>query len=355
MLIVLFIIIWKSTQNRKAKASILDRLLAQFKILLGFYQVIGAMFSAMQNIHWPDKLAHIASSMNVFEMNLLKVFVKPSCYSQGLKFNAYNDFVIALCFVGFVCLVAVLWYTIRVVYLHMKFGLSLHCNIYTRDTKMRCLVFTIVALFITYPSVCSVTLELLPTGCDKFSLDEYHRYYVRRLRADYSIDCDKDIHQSYTSAAYAALVCIVGFPVFLFLLLWKHRQDIHEMKASMDTEQYRDKSVQACQANFSGQLDENEGTDLYSENIAAHSINVNVQDIDNNNGANNEGDLQDGVDDVNFEIVTKRKKNNLPGFCFFARTTKLSFGTGKLSRLHANCYKFHFLPCSVPVMPGIFL
>ena len=272
------------------------------------------MFSAMENIHWPEKMSHIASTMNVFEMDLLKAFVKPSCYLQGLQFNAYYEFVIALSFVGVVYLVAVLWYTIRVVYLHMKFGLSLNSSFYARDTKMRCLVFTIVTLFITYPSVCSVTLELLPTGCDKFYLDENNRYCVRRLRADYSIDCDKEIHQSYMSAAYVALVYIVGFPVFLFILLWKHRQDIREMKASMDTEQSRDKSVQT---NLTVQHDENEGTDLHTGNIAARSINVNVHDFDNNNAANNEGDLRDDIDNPNFEIVTNQKENNFPVWLLF--------------------------------------
>ena len=217
MFIVLFIIVWKSTLNRTGKPSILDRLLAQFKILLGFYQVIGAMFSAMESIKWPDKLLHIASSMDILQLNLLKVFVKPSCYFKSLKFNAYHEFIVSLSFIGLACLIALFWYTVRVLYLRVKFGMFLHTSTYARDTRMRCCVFTIVILFITYPSVCSVTLELLPTGCDTFYLDENNRYYVRRLRSDYSIDCNTDIHRWYTSAAYAALVYIVGFSVYTTL------------------------------------------------------------------------------------------------------------------------------------------
>ena len=322
MFIVLFIIIWKSTQNRKTKPSVLDRLLAQFKILLGFYQVIGAMFSALETIHWPDKLSHIASTMEVLQMNILRVFVKPTCYFKSLKFNAHHEFVIALSFVGLVCLTAIIWYVLRIAYLRVKFGVYLHSSIYASDTRMRCIVFTIVILFITYPSVCSVTLELLPTGCDIFYLDENNRYYVRRLRADYSIDCDTDIHRSYTSAAFTALVYIVGFPVFLFILLWKHRQDIYEMKASKNMKQICDKCVQTDDI---VPIDEHEAAD--AESIGSCSTNVNFLDIDtidNNNNANNEDNCQGNVDnttvednDFNFESVVTQKENTFPVWLLF--------------------------------------
>ena len=324
MLIVLFLIIWKSTQNRKSKPSVLDRLLAQFKILLGFYQVIGAMFSALESIHWPDKLSHIASTMEVLQLNILRVFVKPTCYFKSLKFNAYHEFVIALSFVGIVCLTALLWYVLRITYLRLKFGVYLHSSTYARDTKMRCLVFTIVTLFITYPSVCSVTLELLPTGCDTFYLDENNRYYVRRLRADYSIDCDTDIHRSFTAAAFAALVYIVGFPVLLFILLWKHRGDIFEMKASKNAKNTCNKSVQTDDTD---KRNEDEVVDSPITSVAACSINVNVCDIENienNNDVNFEDDLQDNVDDVsvedydlNFEAAAAPNENTFPVWLLF--------------------------------------
>ena len=322
MLIVLFLIIWKSTQNRKSKPSVLDRLLAQFKIVLGFYQVIGAMFSALESIQWPDKLSHIASTLEVLQLNILRAFVKPTCYFKSLKFNAHHEFVIALSFVGLVCLTALVWYVLRIAYLRVKFGVYLHSSTYASDTRMRCLVFTIVILFIAYPSVCSVTLELLPTGCDTFYLDENNRYYVRRLRADYSIDCDTDIHRSYTSAAFAALVYIVGFPVFLFILLWKHRQDIYEMKALENMKQICDKCVQTDDII---PIDEDEVAD--AEIIAASSTNVSVLDIDtidSNNNANSEDNCQDNVDnttveddDFNFESVVTQKENTFPVWLLF--------------------------------------
>ena len=324
MLIVLFIIIWKSTQNRKSKPSVLDRLLAQFKILLGFYQVIGAMFSALESIHWPDKLSHIASTMEILQLNILRVFVKPTCYFKSLKFNAYHEFIIALSFVGVICLTAFMWYVLRIAYLRVKYGVYLHRSTYARDTRMICFVFTIVILFITYPSVCSVTLALLPTGCDTFYLDENNRYYVRRLRADYSIDCDKDIHRSYMSAAFAALLYIVGFPVFLFILLWKHRRHIFEMKASKDARCICNKSVQTDNTD---QINENEVVDPPIASVAAYSINVSdrdVENIDDNNNENYEANLQDNVDDVsvedydlNFEADATPKENTFPVWLLF--------------------------------------
>ena len=240
----LFIIIWKSTSNPANKRSILDSLLAQFKIVLAFYQVTGAMFEALGSVPWPEKLTHLGTVIEFLQFNLLKVFVKPSCYFETVKLTAHKEFVIAFSFIGVTCVTALLWYIVRLVYVRIKFGMWLLHGAYARDARMKCYLFTIVVLFVTYPSVCSVTLALLPPGCDKYYLDENNEYHVRRLRADYSIDCDTDKHKRYTLLAYSALVYVIGFPCFLLLLLWRHRNDIYEMKKVKDSSKYFDKCIQ---------------------------------------------------------------------------------------------------------------
>ena len=244
MFVALFIIIWKSTRNAGHKRSILDRLLAQFKIVLAFYQVTGAIFSAMDSIPWPDYLTQIGDVIQFLQCNLLSVFMKPSCYFQTLRINAHHEFAITFVFVGVTWLIALLWYMGRLIYIRFKYGAWLLQSTYARDTRMRCYLFTIVVLFITYPSVCSVTLALLPPGCEHYYLDEKNEHQIQRLRADFSIDCDTDEHRRYTFMAYAAIAYIVGFPCLLFLLLWKHRKDIYQMKKMKGCSDCRDKCVQ---------------------------------------------------------------------------------------------------------------
>ncbi|XP_072026903.1 uncharacterized protein [Amphiura filiformis] len=254
LLILLLTIIWKTTQTSDAKRSILDSLLAQFKIVLAFYQVSGAMFSALDSVPWPDELTNIGSVIQFLQLNLLKAFVKPSCYFHSLKFNAHNEFVIAFSFISIIFLIAFLWYLLKIVHIRIKYGMWLFTSTYAKDARMKCYLFTIVILFITFPSVCSVTLVLLPSGCDSYYLDENNTYLVQKLRADYSIDCNTDLHKRYTLAAYVALVYVIGFPLILMSLLWKHRKDIIEMKKIKGSYGFADKYVQTstnmkCQPN----------------------------------------------------------------------------------------------------------
>ena len=264
MFVALFIIIWKSTRNAGHKRSILDRLLAQFKIVLAFYQVTGAIFSSMESIPWPDTLTQIGDVIQFLQFSLISVFMKPSCYFQSLRLNAHHEFAISFAFIGVTCLIALLWYIGRLVYIRVKYDTWLLQNTYARDTRMRCYLFTIVALFITYPSVCSVTLALLPPGCEHFYLDEKNEYQIQRLRADYSIDCDTEKHRRYTKMAYTAIVYIIGFPCVLFLLLWKHRKDIYEMKKMKGCSDRLDKYVQTIE-DF-----ENETNDDVQANEVSH-------------------------------------------------------------------------------------
>ncbi|XP_072026905.1 uncharacterized protein [Amphiura filiformis] len=204
------------------------------------------MFSALDSVPWPDELTNIGSVIQLLQLNLLKVFVKPSCYFHSLKFDAHNEFVIAFSFIGTISLIALLWYLLKIVHIRIKYGMWLFSSTYAKDARMKCYLFTIVMLFITYPSVCSLTLVLLPSGCDSYYLDEKNTYLVQKLREDYSIDCNTDLHKTYTLAAYVALVYVIGFPLILTILLWKHRKDIIEMKKVKGSCGVADKYVQTC-------------------------------------------------------------------------------------------------------------
>ena len=299
MLIALFIIIWKSTRKAEHKRSILDRLLAQFKIVLAFYQVTGAMFSSMESIPWPDSLSQIGDVIEFLQFNLQRVFMKPSCYFQTLRLNAHHEFAIAYSFVGVTCLTALLWYMGRLVYIRFKFGTWLLQSTYAGDTRMRCYLFTIVVLFITYPSVCSVTLQLLPPGCEHYYLDEKNEHQIQRLRADYSIDCDTEKHRRYTYMAYAAIVYIIGFPFVLFLLLWKHRKDIYEMKKIKGCSDHRDKCVQTPDE-FQNETHD----DIQQDDTSCQSLSFEI--IDNNNDIVEEDDQNNNIQQDHNDVYQRR-------------------------------------------------
>ncbi|XP_072046545.1 uncharacterized protein [Amphiura filiformis] len=107
-------------------------------------------------------------------------------------------------------------------YLTFKQVGQIHLRHRMMECKKKCYMYILLLLFITYPSMCNVTLSLLPTGCDDFCLDEEEVYCVRKLRTDYSIDCSTKEHHFFTCAAYIALAYVIGFPMLLLVLLYIH-------------------------------------------------------------------------------------------------------------------------------------
>ena len=147
---------------------------------------------------------------------------KPHCYFPKLKLDAYDEFVIGISFIVLILISACLGYFLVYAYLKIKrFGeYDLHERL--AECKKKCYMYILLLLFITYPSICNVTLALLPPGCDEFCLDEQGDYCVRKLRTDYSIDCDTQQHTFFTYAAYSSLVYVIGFPTLLLILLYIH-------------------------------------------------------------------------------------------------------------------------------------
>ncbi len=101
------------------------------------------------------------------------------------------------------------------------------------QSKQRCFLIVVLLLFLSYPSVCSVIITLLPTGCKLFYLDEDKELNVTLLRYNYAIRCDDPGHSIFNYAAQTSLVYVVGFPLVLFLLLWSSKGRLYNTKKTI--------------------------------------------------------------------------------------------------------------------------
>ncbi|XP_072013498.1 uncharacterized protein [Amphiura filiformis] len=242
--IVVAITVCDIKRRKKTTRSLMDIVVARFKILLGYYQIAGAIFTSLHNIHWPQEISNLASLFQVLELNIFQLIAKPRCLANKLELNIYSQFIIGLIFGCFVLTVPCLVYSCIYFYLQVKlskYGRFINRNKvrnYLTHLRSKCYLFIVMMLFITYLSFCDVILSLLPVSCRKFCVDENSVYCTERLRSDYSIDCATSKHMDYIKAAYFALLYVVGFPVVLFIVILKNSpRKLRELQENQEDEE----------------------------------------------------------------------------------------------------------------------
>ncbi|XP_038046709.1 uncharacterized protein LOC119720914 [Patiria miniata] len=226
IVLVIALIAWDLHRNRESGRSATSLFLARGKIMLGFYQVMGEIFSDLDEIPWPDSLKDVGSFVKLLEVNIMQLIISPRCYFPDFTYpNIYIEFIAGLGFVMGVVLLAWCFYIVAACYLLVKKTPVVRRREVLSSTRQNCYLFVVILLFVSYPGLSSVVFTLLPSGCNLFYLDENDAFNVTRLRSDYSINCETQQHVHFIHAAEASLCYVVGFPlVLLLLLLWGKRR-----------------------------------------------------------------------------------------------------------------------------------
>ncbi|XP_033639079.1 uncharacterized protein LOC117299639 [Asterias rubens] len=220
--IIVGFFVWDAyRRHRRNERNIVSIFLARGKIVVGFCQVMGETFSALDDIPWPKNLQTLGSIFKTMEVSLVGWLISPRCFIPDFTYpNIYIEFLVGFGFIIAVVLVACCYYGFRRSYIRNARGLPAHCRNDLSKSKRRCFLIVVILLFLSYPSVCSVIISLLPTGCKLFNMDEDKEFNITLLRYDYAIDCESPEHSVYNYAAQTAMVYVVGFPLALFILLW---------------------------------------------------------------------------------------------------------------------------------------
>jgi len=86
-------------------------------------------------------------------------------------------------------------------------------------------------LFIIYPSICKSVFNCFP--CDEFETGEGT---IRKLRADYRIDCDSSRYSNFVWFPYlCALLYAAGIPVLFVAIMYPHREYLREEHIKLTT------------------------------------------------------------------------------------------------------------------------
>ncbi|XP_071825037.1 uncharacterized protein [Apostichopus japonicus] len=232
--LIMVFILWqmKKEDGSHETRTILDVIISRIKLLLGFYQVVGEIFTSFHDINWTGPLVIIGSFISSLEMNILKLFVRPRCYDDRLVINPKIEFILAVSIPVAVILFPFISFVIKKVYVICR-RRFVTTNLEGSFEGLKSKLFTcvVVLLFIIYPSVCSSIFQLYPHACKTFFLDDNSRYYIKRLRSDLDVSCDN--LGTYNALAYVfTVVYVIGFPASLLYVLWiKWRQrNVHDEK-----------------------------------------------------------------------------------------------------------------------------
>ncbi|XP_071852366.1 uncharacterized protein [Apostichopus japonicus] len=213
----------KSKVLHSKKRALIDMFISRFKIVLGFYQVVGEFFTSLHELNWAGNLYVIGEFVAYIELNILRIFIRPNCFVKDLKINAKLEFIIAMTFLLLIMVVPFVIYQAKKCYYRISFP----------GTKSKLLTYVLAILFLTYPPICTIIFQLYPRACKRFCWDENRKYCVEVLRSDFAIEC-KTLQLYQILAFVATVLYVIAFPFCLLFFLWKKRSELsyHELTLS---------------------------------------------------------------------------------------------------------------------------
>lgn len=233
--LVYFLLNRRVKQNKEQQSrSSFDIVVARIKILLGFYQVIGEILSSLDNISWTGSLVTIGKFITAFEVNILKLFVRPRCINVDFDFNSKLQFIVASITPLVIALVPFIYYLTRKLFVRIRYSREVYTSLQSRfQTLKTCLCSNVVVLwFIIYPPICSIIFSMYPMSCKSFALDQNDTYSITRLRSDLDLDCSG--LQAYHIAAFLLTpVYVIGFPVIILYHLRKNYMHSHNYSSEI--------------------------------------------------------------------------------------------------------------------------
>ncbi|KAJ8049389.1 hypothetical protein HOLleu_02125 [Holothuria leucospilota] len=222
---VYLLILWQGKEydrNKRSGRTILDKITSQMKIVLGFYQVVGELFESFHDVTWVGPLAFIGEILSFLKINILRVVIRPHCFSEKLYIDAKLQFIISLCFPIAVFSILVSCYQVWKLYLKFRKPSVVDRGKKLKELKNKFLTYAILLLFITYPPTCDVIFKLYPGACKTFYIFKNDTsVYITLLRSDFDLKCET--LKTYQLLAYVATVAyVVSFPFVLLLLLRRY-------------------------------------------------------------------------------------------------------------------------------------
>ena len=92
---VFLVVLWGDSKRTENNRTVADVVMSCCKIVIGFYQVIAGIFSALVYVRWPVILISTEKYLNFVEGNILK-FAPLSCIYSKLRPDPFLQFSLAV-------------------------------------------------------------------------------------------------------------------------------------------------------------------------------------------------------------------------------------------------------------------
>ena len=231
LVIVLFVavflmVLWGDSKRADNNRTVADVVMSCFKIVIGFYQVIAGIFSALAKVQWPVVLISTEKVLKVFEGNILQ-FAPLSCIHTSLRLDELGKFtMIVVMNVSLVSLIF-LYLFLKKHYIMNKEDLCEDQKVMeVKSLKKSCYRNIFLLLLTTYPTTSKSIIQILPLpgACIETCFTDKKNDCISLLRADYSIKCFTPRHRLFWLMASILALYPVGFPLLVLFLTYKYRE-----------------------------------------------------------------------------------------------------------------------------------
>ncbi|XP_071944686.1 uncharacterized protein [Antedon mediterranea] len=208
-------LIWRTQQRNVDNRNInLDSFVTYLKIAINFYQVLGIL-SEVTEIHWPKNFEYAGRILQYFDVIRYISMLSPRCLHE--TWNAYYSLRIAMATPLFIVLTMFTVYFIRCIWNKCHGAIT---QSWIRD---RCIVMSMLLLYLTYANTCADIMAVGPWSIRVFNVTSDGKINKPVLTSDYSIDMDQhggSTYQTNKTLVYVALTYIIGFPLVIVIMLY---------------------------------------------------------------------------------------------------------------------------------------
>ena len=224
--LVFLMVLWGDSQRTENDRTVADIIMSCFKIVIGFYQVIAGVFTALARVQWPVALITIENYLKLFEGNIFQ-FAPLSCIYPRLRLDQFLKFILVLSVnVSVVCLV-IIYLFLKKRYIKGKMDCpDSEKQLAVSHLKKSCYRNIFFFLLASYPITSKTIIQILPLpgACVTQCFTDDKSQCISLLRADYSIQCSTKRHKLYWPIAAVFSLYPVGFPLLMLLLIYKYRE-----------------------------------------------------------------------------------------------------------------------------------
>ena len=224
--IVFLTVFWGDSKQTDNNRTVADVIMSCFKIVIGFYQVISGIFTALARVKWPVALIPMGQFLKVFEGNVFQ-FAPISCIYSQLRLNAYFKFVLVLSVNFFVVSIILAYIFLRKRQINKRKDWSNSEKLCEASClKKSCYRNIFLFLLASYPMTSKTIIQIipLPGACVTHCFTDHKNQCISLLKADYSLQCFTAQHKIFWPVAAVFSVYPVGFPILMLFVIYKYRK-----------------------------------------------------------------------------------------------------------------------------------